>query len=64
MAELEAQFVSFERCWLLTEIPQEAAQRLPIDKNWVKEGKVEFWGFSVWYWDNTELVLKDLNFTV
>jgi len=30
----------------------------------VKEGKIEFKNFSVRYRDNTELVLKDMNFEV
>ena len=56
--------ISYERCRLLTEIPQESHQRLPHDPKWVTRGKVEFNNLSIRYREDTEMVLQNLSFTI
>jgi len=64
MADVESQFVSFERVRLLMDIPQEAWQRSFYNLNWLKNGVIEFKNFSVKYRDDTELVLDDINLKI
>ena len=50
----------------MLEIPQEAQQRIdmPQLQNWPSEGVIEFKNYSLRYRPDTELVLKNLSFSV
>lgn len=61
---IESQLVSFERCRLLLDIPQEREQYILKDheQDWVSRGAISFENFSVRYREDTEIVLKNLDF--
>ena len=65
LTELEANMVSYDRCLKITEIVQEDSKSYQenIDK-WPQEGKIEFVNYSLRYRPETELVLKNLTFTI
>ena len=65
IARLESSMVSYQRCLKMTDIPQECQtydECAPSD--WPSRGRVEFKQLNVKYRDNTDIVLKDLNFII
>lgn len=67
--DFENSMVAMERCLEFTRVEEEKEFEMPIDKelalkNWPKEGKIEFVDYSVKYRPNTEVILKNLNFTI
>jgi ATP-binding cassette subfamily C (CFTR/MRP) protein 1 len=64
LSDLEGDLVSYDRCLKVLEIPQEAEQRRAVPFDWPSEGRIEFKEYSLKYRPDTELVLKDLSFTV
>ena len=56
--------LSYDRWTKLFKIPQEISNEDKVGENWMKSGKVEFKDFNLRYRPDTELVLKDLNFTI
>ena len=63
--------VEYERCMELTECPSEKQiiyhnynKIENFDENWLKLGKIEFKNFSAKYREDTEIVLKKLNFII
>lgn len=69
ITRIHSQIQSFDKCKKITEIPQEAAQRLPVpkDKNgkdWMSKGHVQFKNFALRYRDDTEVVLKKVNLDI
>lgn len=68
-ATVEEQMVSFNRCYNLLDIPQEAERHklIPRDQNgnhWIHTGKVEFDHYTVRYRPDTEIVLNDICLTI
>ncbi|CAI2364263.1 unnamed protein product [Moneuplotes crassus] len=60
---------SFDRCKKLTEIPQEAAQSLPVPQDtegnpWITHGNIKFTNFSLRYRPDTEIVLKNISIDI
>ena len=58
--------IDLERCMFLTKCPKEKSN-INYNKNldlWPFEGKIKFENFSVKYRDDSELVLKNLNFEI
>ena len=58
---------TMERCLGYTKIASERPQETNVDKdnyNWPSRGKIEFVNYSVKYRPDTEIVLKNLSFTV
>ena len=56
-----------ERCLYYTTIRSELPNNMPIDQtliNWPSEGKIEFRDFSVKYRPDTEIVLRNINFSI
>ena len=66
LADLEGDLVSYDRCLKMLEIPQENDQRRQIPElmNWPTEGIIEFENYSLKYRPETEVVLKNLNFSI
>uniref|UniRef100_A0A7S3KSB4 Uncharacterized protein n=2 Tax=Euplotes crassus TaxID=5936 RepID=A0A7S3KSB4_EUPCR len=69
ITRIHIQMASFDKCKKITEIPQEAAQRLPVPKDengeqWMSKGRVEFKDFSLRYREDTEVVLKKINLSI
>jgi len=67
LTELEGSMVSYERCNKVLDIPQEdiwskAHQKLKND--WIQAGEISFKDYCLKYRPDTELVLKNLNFTI
>ena len=65
LIDLESNMTSYARWLNLLEIPQE--DQTPLDPNltsWPKYGKIEFIDYSLRYRPETELVLKNLKFTI
>ena len=65
LIDLESNMTSYARWLNLLEIPQE--DQTPFDPNltsWPKYGKIEFIDYSLRYRPETELVLKNLTFTI
>ena len=65
LTELESSMTSYVRWLKILEIPQE--DQTPFDPNftsWPKDGKIEFIDYSLRYRPETELVLKNLTFTI
>ena len=57
--------ISIQRLFTLENAPQEAKDAsIKPEKKWPQEGKVEFFSASLRYRPTTELVLKNLSFTV
>ncbi|CAI2363221.1 unnamed protein product [Moneuplotes crassus] len=64
--------VSFYKCQKFTEIPQEAAQQLPLsnkafnknNQSWISKGRINFKQFSVRYRPDTPVVLKNINLQI
>lgn len=68
LAELEARFISFERCHKFTEVESEKIEpekkhHTPTD-NWPQEGRITFKNYSTRYRPGLPLVLKGLNLTI
>ena len=68
-SEMEMSMISMERCYKYTKLNPEKNFDLPEDlnlkeKNWPNEGKIVFEDLSVKYRPNTEIVLKNLNFSI
>eukprot|EP00826_Nyctotherus_ovalis_P059778 TRINITY_DN8343_c0_g1_i8.p2 TRINITY_DN8343_c0_g1~~TRINITY_DN8343_c0_g1_i8.p2 ORF type:complete len:200 (-),score=49.13 TRINITY_DN8343_c0_g1_i8:455-1054(-) len=62
---LETSMVSVERCYAFTEIIQEAESVRENDKaEWPRSGAIEFQNYYVKYRPTTELILKDLSFSI
>ncbi len=56
-----------ERCLYYTTIRSELPNNMPIDEtltNWPSEGKIEFRNFSVKYRPDTEIVLRNISFSI
>ena len=66
LSDLEGDLVSYDRCVKMLEIPQEAKQHInnPHLKDWPKEGNIEFSDYTLRYRPETEIVLKNLSFSV
>ena len=67
LSSFENCMVSMERCLKYTKIPTELPYELPDDEKlnqWPQQGKIQFIDYSVKYRPETELVLKNLNFTI
>jgi ATP-binding cassette, subfamily C (CFTR/MRP), member 1 len=65
LTDLESDMVSFDRCLKVTQIPQEDSQPYEaMMDGWPTQGKIEFKNFYLRYRPDTELVLKDLTFTI
>ena len=63
--ELDSNMTSYERCLKMLEIPQEdQTQPNPSLNSWPTHGKIEFIDYSLRYRPETELVLKNLTFTI
>ena len=65
LIDLESNMTSYARWLNLLEIPQE--DQTPFDPNltsWPSNGKIEFIEYSLRYRPETELVLKNLTFTI
>ena len=65
LTDLESNMTSYVRWLKILEIPQE--DQTPFDPNfasWPKDGKIEFIDYSLRYRPETELVLKNLTFTI
>ena len=69
-ARLETNMVGMERCTKYTEIPGERPSVIEetdaalIKQHWPSEGRIRFENYSVRYRPNTEVVLKNINFSV
>ena len=69
-ARLETNMVGMERCTKYTEIPSERPSVIEdkdatlIKQHWPSEGRIRFENYSVRYRPNTEVVLKNINFSV
>ena len=66
-ADMETSMISMERCYNYTKLESEKYFNLESDKNlinWPSEGKIKFENYSVKYRNNTEIVLKNLNFEI
>ena len=69
-ANLENIMISLERCLQYTRIKSEKPSQIqPKDdelrkKNWPQEGRIRFENYSVRYRPTTEVVLKNLNFSI
>jgi ATP-binding cassette, subfamily C (CFTR/MRP), member 1 len=68
-SQVEGQMISFNRCYNLLNVPQEAEQHkpIPLDVNgdpWITQGKIEFDHYFVRYRPDTELVLSDISITI
>jgi ABC-type multidrug transport system fused ATPase/permease subunit len=62
---LETNMVSVERCYDYTHLIQEAPNVKDSDKeSWPETGEIEFSNYSVRYRPNTEIVLKNLTFSI
>ena len=62
---LETNMVSIERCYNYTNLIQEAPNVKDTDKeNWPEKGEIEFKDYSVRYRPTTEIVLKNLTFSI
>lgn len=62
---LETSMVSVERCYAFTEIIQEAENARESDKSeWPRTGAIQFQNYFVKYRPTTELILKDLTFSI
>jgi len=62
---VETSMVSVERCYGYTEIIQEADNLKDTDKqSWPETGNIEFQNYYVKYRPTTELILKNLSFTI
>jgi ABC-type multidrug transport system fused ATPase/permease subunit len=62
---METSMVSVERCYEYTEIIQEAENVKDTDReSWPETGSIEFQNYYVKYRPTTELILKDLSFTI
>ena len=69
IANFQNCMVSMERCLKYTKIPSELPQVTKIDTTdemitWPKHGEVKFENYSVRYRPETDLVLKNLNFSI
>jgi ATP-binding cassette, subfamily C (CFTR/MRP), member 1 len=66
LTELEASLVSYQRWLKMLEIPQEAPDYIEnsIGDDWPKTGNIQFNNFSLRYRPETELVLKNLTFSI
>ena len=66
LTAIESDFVSYDRCLKMLEIPQEAEEHRQniIDTEWPNNGKVEFKNYSLKYRPDTEIVLDDLSFSI
>lgn len=67
MTQFENTMVSMERCLKYTKIPSELPYIKPEDNeltDWPSRGVVEFKNYSTRYRPDTEIVLKNLNFTI
>ena len=65
--DMENCMISMERCYNYTILESEKYLNLENDKNlinWPSQGKIKFENYSVKYRDNTEIVLKNLNFEI
>ena len=59
--------VDFERCMHFTECPKESPKENDYSNSlgsWPSKGKIQFENFSVKYREDTEIVLKNLNFLI
>ena len=66
-ADMENCMISMERCYNYTRLESEKYLNLENNKNlinWPSEGKIKFENFSVKYRNDTEIVLKNLNFEI
>lgn len=65
-SEIEGNLVAYDRCLKILSIPQEASKRVPIfdSSEWLRQATVQFKNFYLKYRPDTELVLKDLSFTI
>ena len=66
-SNFENTMTTMERCLGYTKIASERPQETNVDKdnyNWPSRGKIEFVNYSVKYRPDTEIVLKNLSFTV
>lgn len=62
---METSMVSVERCYAFTEIIQEAENIRDTDEeSWPETGSIEFQNYYVKYRPTTELILKNLSFTI
>mmetsp|Transcript_9999 Transcript_9999/g.11238 ORF Transcript_9999/g.11238 Transcript_9999/m.11238 type:complete len:189 (+) Transcript_9999:1705-2271(+) len=69
MAIMDSQMICFERCMNILKVPQEAKQRslVPTDKHghqWIYHGEIVFKNFSLRYRPDTEIILKNISFTI
>ena len=69
LSNFENSMIDLERCLQYTNIQSEAPKKTQIDndeklKNWPNEGKIQFVNFSVKYRPETEIVLKNINFSI
>ena len=69
LSNFENSVVDLERCLQYTDIKSEAPKTKELDndkklKNWPNKGKIEFINYSVKYRPDTEIVLKNINFTI
>ena len=63
----ENSMVSLERCLHYTKCPSELPQTTAIDatlQSWPSEGRIKFENYSVKYRPDTEVVLKNMNFSI
>lgn len=64
-SEVEGGMVSYDRCDQILHIPQEEFGKYPKpDPRWPQEGKIEFVDVCLRYRPDTEVVLKNLSFTI
>lgn len=65
LTELDASMVSYARCLSVTQIIQEDPRPYEHDMlGWPLKGDIEFRDFSLRYREDTDLVLKNLSFTI
>jgi len=65
LTDLASTMVSYDRCLNVLDIAQEDSR--PYDEslvNWPSHGKIEFDNYSLRYRPDTDLVLKDVSFTI
>ena len=63
--EIERKMICIQRLFVLEDVPQEARDAsVKPDKKWPSVGKVDFIDMSLRYRPTTDLVLKNLSFTV
>jgi len=65
LGDFEEVLISVQKCFKILEIPKEKMEfKLEVDKSWPQKGEICFKNVELKYRPNTDMILKNLSFSI